>query len=99
MAGAARRLAVERHEGLKARRLAADDGERHRQAERGGAHHRLWRAADRDPDRDFPRRARIDAEIVERCAVQARPGDSLALPELQKQVELLGEERIVISEV
>ena len=54
----------------KALRHAADDGERHRQTERAGANRRLRIAADRDPDRDLVRRARIDALVVQRRAVR-----------------------------
>ena len=74
MLSAGRRVAVllggaavqlgERREALG---LAADDRERHRQAERARAHDRLRRAADGDPDRQrVLQRPRVDALAVER---------------------------------
>ena len=73
-AGATGGLAVERRQRRKARRLAADDRERERQAERAGASDRLRRAAGGDPDRQRPlKRARVDALTVERRPMSADP--------------------------
>ena len=53
---------------------AADDGERHREAERARARGRGGIAADRDPDGErLLDRARVDAEAVERRPVAAGP--------------------------
>ena len=66
--------AVELGERREALGQAADDRERHRQAERAGADRRLGRAADRDPDRQrILQRPRVDAAVVDRRAVRARP--------------------------
>ncbi len=93
-------LAVEIEQRRETRRFAADDGERQRQAERAGAGNGLRRAADGDPDRQLLLvRARIDAAVVDRRAVRARPGDALAFVQRQKQVELLGEEFVIVFEV
>ena len=55
-------------------RQAADDRERHRQPEHAGAHRRLGRAADGDPDRQRVLHGpRVDAAVVDRRAVTARP--------------------------
>ena len=70
LAGAAVQLG-ERDEALGE---AADDRERHRQAERAGAARRLGRAADGDPDRQrILQRPRVDAAVVDRGAVAAGP--------------------------
>ena len=62
-----RGAAVQLGERREALRLAADDRERHRQAERAGAHDRLRRAADRDPHgQRVLQRARVHALAVER---------------------------------
>ena len=65
-----------------------------------GAHHRLRRPADGDPDRQrVLQRARVDAGVLERRAVLARPRDALGLAQLQQQIELLGEQLVVVVEV
>ena len=65
-----------------------------------GAHRRLGVAADRDPDRQrVLQRARVDAEVVERRAVPARPGHALRLAEREQQLELLREQLVVVVEV
>ena len=53
---------------------AADDRERHREAERARPRRRGGVAADGDPDRErILERARVDAGAVERRAMAARP--------------------------
>jgi hypothetical protein len=94
-----RGLVKQLDEGLKALRHAADDRKRHRQAERAGADGRRRIAADRDPDRDLVRRARIDALVVERCAVLALPGDTFVVADAEQQLELFREQRVVVVEV
>jgi hypothetical protein len=80
VAGLARRLPVELGKGCKAFGHPADDRQRQRQPQRRRTHHRLRRAAHRHPDRDrLLHRARIDALVVQRGAVFARPGDGLGL--------------------
>ena len=100
MAGAPRRLAVKLEQRRKAGRLAADDGQRQRQPQRAGPHHRLRRAADGDPDRQLVLiRARIDAAIVDRRTQIARPADPFVFAQRQQQLELFGEQRVVVAEV
>ena len=70
------RLTVKFRERCEARRLAADDRNRQRQAERAGARDRLRRAAGRDPDgQRLLQRARIDTLAIERRPVAALPRD------------------------
>ena len=58
------------------------------------------RAADRDPDRQrLLQRPRVDAAVVERRAVRARPRDALLLAQREQQLELLGEQLVVVVEV
>src|SRR5918998_2290286 len=100
VAGLARGLAVEPGEGREALGLAADDRDRQRQAKHRGADHRLRRPADGDPDRQrVLDRARVDAGIVERRAVGARPRNALGLAQPQQQLQLLGEQLVVVAEV
>ena len=100
MAGRLERLPVEvdeRHEPLG---LTADDRERQRQAEGAGADHRLRRSADGDPHRQrILDRAAATRRVVERRAVATRPGHMRRLADLQQQLELLGEQLVVVVEV
>ena len=99
-AGAAASLPVEFGQRRKARRLAADDRNRQRQAERAGARDRLRRAAGGDPDRQgLLQRARIDTLALERRAMQALPRDVWLIADLKQEIELLREQRVVIVEV
>ena len=99
-AGAAARLAIEFRQRPKARRLAADDRNRQRQAERAGARDRLRRAAGGDPDRQrLLQRARIDALAVKRRAMPAFPSDQRLGADLKQEIELLREQLVVIVEV
>jgi len=76
----------------------ADDPERERQPERAGADRRLGRPADGDPDRErFLERPRVHAAIVERGTELARPRDALLVAHGEEQVELLGEEPVVVA--
>ena len=95
-----RGAAVDLGERCEALGHAADDRERHRQAERSGARRRGRVAADRDPDRQrILERPRVDAGAVERRAMAPGPGDVLRLAQLQQQLELLDEELVVVGEV
>ena len=42
---------------------------------------------------------RIDAAVVDRRAQAAGPGDRFAVAQLQQQVELFGEQRVVVAEI
>jgi hypothetical protein len=60
-------LAIEVHQPDEALGGSSDDGQREREPEPAGAHHRLLRAADGDPDRErVLQRSWVDARIVER---------------------------------
>ena len=92
--------AVQFGEGHEALGQAADDRERHRQAERPGAERRLGRAADGDPDRErILERAGIDAAVVDRGAVTAGPADALGVAQREEQSQLLLEEIVVVAQV
>ena len=92
--------AVEVDERREPARFAADDRDHQRQAEQAGPHERFRRAPDADPDRQrVLRRARVDALPGQGGAVPARPGDVHRVADLQQQVELLGEQRVVVVEV
>ena len=98
--GLGRRTPVQRDERRKALGLAADDGQRERQAEPARAHHRLRRAAGRDPDRQRVLHGpRPHARILQRSPQASRPGDAFARADLQQQVELLGVEVVVVVQV
>ena len=99
-AGAATRLAIKFRERCEARRLAADDRNRQRQAERAGARDRLRRAAGRDPDgQRLLQRARIDALAIERRPVAALPRDLRLGAECKQEIELLREQFVIGVEV
>ncbi len=99
-ARAAASFAVELRKRCKSRRLAADDRDRQRQAERAGAGDRLRRAARRDSNRQrlLPR-ARIDALANERRAMTAFPRDLRLGADLKQEIELLREQVVVIVEL
>jgi hypothetical protein len=68
--------------------------------ERAGARDRLRRAAGRDPDRQrLLQRARIDALALERRAMTAFPRDLRLGANLKQEIELLGEQLVVVVEV
>src|SRR5215207_6631132 len=59
-----------------------------------------WRSPDRDPDgQRVLERTRVDSGIFERRAVLARPRDALGIAQLQQQLELLGEQLVVVVQV
>ena len=93
-------LAVEVDERPEPGRRAADDGDGERQPERARPDDRLRRAADGDPDRQrILQRARVDAEVVKRRPVPSRPGHPLGGAQREQQVELLGEQLVVVVQV
>ena len=98
--GAPRGLAVEVDQRPEPLGRTPDDGDRERQAERARAHDRLRRSADRDPDRQWVLdRPGIDAQPVKRRPVASRPRDDLGLAQSEQQVELLGEQVVVVLQV
>jgi hypothetical protein len=87
-------------EGREALRLSSDDREGQRQAERGGSDDGLRCASDRDPDRErVLDRAWPHGGVLERRPVAARPCHAGGVADLHQQLELLGEELVVVVEV
>src|SRR4051812_37978902 len=71
-----------------------------RQAERGGSDDGLRCASDRDPDRErILDRAGPHRCVLERWPVAARPRHAGGVADLDQQLELLGEELVVVVEV
>ncbi len=100
MAGPRRRRAEQLHERRESIGLAADDRQRHRQSERAGTHGRGRRSANGNPDRQrLLHRTRVDATVVDRRPMLPAPGDPLGLADRQQQLELLGEQRVVVVQV
>src|SRR5687768_13110373 len=93
-------VAVQFDERGKALRLAADDRQREGKPECPGANDRLRRPPNRDPDRQgvlhWPR---VDAEVFQRSTMLSRPGDTLLLAKLQQQLQLFGEEVVIVAQV
>src|SRR6266481_2187417 len=99
MAGAQTSPAVAIDQRPEAVRLAADDRDHQRQPEGAGTNERAGRAADTKPNRQrVLERARVNSLPIECRAVLARPVDMRVLADVQKQIELLGEKRIVVLE-
>src|SRR5436190_6766398 len=100
MAGAQTGLAVTVDQRPKPVRLAADDRDHQRQSERAGANKGAWSAADTQPNRQrVLQRARVHSLPGEGRAVLARPMNVPVLADVQKQIELLSKERIVVLEL
>ena len=100
MAGAAAGLAVEVDQRAEAGGLAADDRDHERQPEGSGADERLRCSADADPDRErVLQRSGEDALAGERWAVPSGPGDLRLFADAQQEVELLGEQRVVVGKI
>ena len=98
--GTPRRLLVEIHERTEAPRLSTDDRDHEWQPEHARAGERLWRPADADPDRQrILQRPRVHALPGERWPVLSGPAHVLVLADLEEELELLGEERVVVVEV
>src|SRR6267142_7076355 len=97
MARATTGLAVEVDQRPEAMRLAADDRDHERQAEQPRTHERCGRAAHTDPDRErvleWPR---VHTLTAERGTELTRPLGVLLVAELEQQLELLLEERVVV---
>ena len=95
-----RRPAVDLGERREALGHAADDRERHREAERACPRSRSGVAANRDPHRQrILERAGVDAGAVERRPMTPGPADVLGVTQLQQELELLDEELVVVGEV
>lgn len=81
-------------------RLASDDSDHQRKAERPGTDERSRRSADSEPDRKAVLDgAWVDALPGERRTETSRPLDVLVVTDLQQQIELLREECVVVLEV
>src|SRR5258706_14122603 len=94
------RLAIEIDEWVEAAGFAADDGDHQRKAERAGAGERRGRAADAQPDgQGILHGSGVDALAGECGSMFAGPGYVLVVSDLEEQVELLGEERVVVLEL
>ena len=79
--------------------VAADDGEGEGEPAFGGPNDGLRRATDGDPDRQrVLHRSRVDRLVLERWAEPAGPGDGLVVADGEEQVELLGEQGVVVGE-
>src|SRR6267142_2329343 len=99
MAGARTGPAVAIDQRPEAVRLAADDRDHQRQPEGAGANERAGRAADTKPNRQrLLQRTRVNSLPGKRSAMLARPVDMRVLADVQKQIELFGEKRIVVLE-
>src|SRR6478735_6059409 len=98
MAGAAAGLAVEVDERAEPSGLAADDRDHERQPQGPGADKGLGGAADADPDREWVlQRPWEDALAGERGTVLSGPRDLHLFADAQEEVELLGEQRVVVG--
>src|SRR5438093_740492 len=81
-------------------RLAADDRHHERKAEQTRAHERRGRPAHADPDRErVLERARIHPLAAECRAELTRPLGLLLIADLEQQLELLLEERVVVAQI
>ena len=93
------RFTIEIDERTEAVRPATNDRDHQRKSERAGTRERLWSSADSEPDRKrILERPRIHSLPCEYRPMLARPGDVLVIADLEQQVELLGEQRVVILE-
>ena len=100
MARLGARLAVEVDERREPVRLTADDGQRQWQAQPPRTDHRGGRPADRDPHRQgLLDRARVHGLVLQRRPMATAPRHALGRAERQQQVQLLGEQRVVVAEV
>src|SRR3989442_1649302 len=81
-------------------RPAADDRDHQRKPERPGANESLRGPADAEPDRKWILQgSRVDALAGERSTVPSGPMHMLVFTDLEQEIELLGEERVVVVEV
>src|SRR6266705_1038055 len=81
-------------------RFPADDRNHQWEPEHAGANKRAGRASDTEPNRQrVLQRARINSLPGKWRAVFARPVNVGVLANIQKQIKLLGKERIVVLEL
>src|SRR6266403_6400233 len=100
MAGAQASLPVTVDQWPKSVRLAPDNGDHKGEPEHAGANKRTRRASDTEPNRQrILQRPRVNSLPGECRAVLARPVNMRVLANFQKQIELFGEERIVVLEL
>ena len=93
-------LSIDVNERAESPRLAADDGDHQRQSQRPGAGERFRCPAHTQPDRQrILQWARINALTGERRTVFAGPMNEFVFTQLQKQIQLLSKQRIVILEL
>src|SRR4029077_16521052 len=99
MAGARTSPVVAIDQRPEAVRLAADNRDHQRQPEGAGANKRGRRPADTKPNRQrVLQRTRVNSLPGKRSAMLPRPMNIRVVTNFQKQLELLGEERIVVLE-
>src|SRR3954462_15444813 len=99
MSGALTRFAVQSDQRAKPFRLAADDGDHQRQSEHAGSNERCWSPAHAQPDRQrILQRSWIYSLTRQRWPEPAGPRDLLVVTNLQQQIELLGDELVVVVE-
>src|SRR6266404_5132492 len=100
MAGTQTRLAVTVDQWPKSVRLTTDNGDHKGKPEHAGANKRARRPSDTQPNRQrILQRPRVNALSGQWRAVFARPVNVRVLPDVQKQIEFLGKERIVVREL
>src|SRR6266478_7230239 len=81
-------------------RFPADDGDHYWEPEHAGTNKRAGCASDTEPNRQrVLERARINSLSSKWRAVFARPVNVRVLADVQKQIEFLGKERIVVLEL
>src|SRR5258708_1772985 len=96
VSGAETRFAIAVDQRPKTVRLASDDRDHQRQPEHPGANKGARRASNTEPNRQRVLQwSRVDSLSGQCRAVFARPLYVRVLPDLQKQIKLLGKERIV----
>src|SRR6266446_722572 len=99
MTGAATGFTVTIDQRPKAMRFAANDRDHQWQPEHPGANERARCASDAEPNRErVLQRAGINSLTGKCRAVFARPVNVRVLADVQKQIEFLGKERIVVLE-
>src|SRR2546421_12937775 len=92
-------LAVAVYQWTKTVRLSADNGDHQWKPQHAGANKGTRRASDTKPNRQrVLQRARVNSLPAECRAMLARPANVCVLADLQKQIKLLGKERIVVLE-
>src|SRR4051794_23671538 len=94
------RLSVEIDERAESPRLSADDRDHQRKSKRAGASERSWGPAHPQPDgQGVLQRPRVDALPRQGRPMLAGPVDVFVLTDLEKKVEVLGKQRVVVLEL